>query len=255
MFLRLLGICTLTGVLITLSVLSTHLPRTRAAWSQQKASPAAIRNERKLNKTDWPNMPVKVNKAKLKRGLAAFGQSFTDTDDDWLEGFTLNVQNTSHKTIVFIDVSLTFFEKDEGLVPGRTPVGFPFSYGSESGVFESSSPFRPVPPGASVDVVLSADEFSRLKTLLLDDNYPIKFHHVDVRIDKVVFADGQVWYKSYLFYRDPNNPDRFIRDKEFKKGAKYEEIEPGTILSANPALPAEEQFACRAPQPRGFFLV
>ena len=158
-------------------------------------------------------MPVKVNHGRLKRGPAVFGESFADADDDWLEGFTLNVQNTSNKTIVFIDVTLTFFDKDEGLVPSKVPLGFPFSYGSASGVFESSSPFHAVKPGESVDITFGPDEFNILKTLLLENDYPISFRNVDVRIDRVVFADGQVWFKSYLFYRDPNNPNRFIRDK------------------------------------------
>jgi hypothetical protein len=35
-------------------------------------------------------MPVKVNHGKLKKGLAQFGQAFTDADDDWLDGFTMN---------------------------------------------------------------------------------------------------------------------------------------------------------------------
>jgi hypothetical protein len=56
-------------------------------------------------------MPVKVNSARLKRGSAVFGEAFADPDDDWLEGLAINIENTSTKPIVHIDVSLTFFKK------------------------------------------------------------------------------------------------------------------------------------------------
>ena len=74
--------------------------------------------------------------------------------------------------------------------------------------------------------------------LLLNKNYPIRFRHVDLRLDKVVFADGTVWYKSYYFHRDPNNPQRYIRDKHFQKGAKQENLRPGTLLRQAKSGPA-----------------
>ena len=43
--------------------------------------------------------------------------------------------------------------------------------------------------------------------------------------------DGELWYKSYIFYRDPYNPNRYVRDKYFKKGGKYDGLKPGTILN------------------------
>ena len=213
---RSVGVGSLIGVL-SLLVLSFYLPRTQAQEMRQNARPTAVK-QRQLNKTDWPRLPVKVTNANLKKGPVVFGEPFADADDDWLEGFTLKVENTSNKTIVFIDVSLTFFDKDEGLVPSTVPLSFPLSYGSGSGVFESSSPFHPIKPGESVDITFTADHLHTLKTLLVENDYPLSFRYVDVRIDNVVFADGQMWYKSYLFYRDPNNPNRFIRDRASKPG-------------------------------------
>jgi hypothetical protein len=57
------------------------------------------------------------------------------------------------------------------------------------------------------------EEHDKMKEILLNNNYPTSFRHVDVRIDRVVFADGLVWYKSYYFRRDPSDPKRFIRDR------------------------------------------
>ena len=192
---RLFSLIALLGALVVLS-----FPTTGAVSLGQQNTK---RHGRRLTKSEWRNTPIKVTEAKLKRGVAEFGKVFTDTDDDWLEGLTINVKNTSNKTIVFIDFSLTLFDNNEGLIPSRPPVGFPFSYGSDSGKA------RPVQPGESVDVTLSMEELDILKAFLLNYDYPISFRNADVRLDRVVFADGQVWYKGQFFYRDPKNPNRF----------------------------------------------
>lgn len=228
MFLR-FDVYTLVAALVLLEP-STHLLNARAAWLPQNANRRA-RDERKLNKIDWPNMPVKVNHGKLKRGLAQFGQAFSDPDDDWLDGFAINVQNTSKKSIVYIEVGLTFFKKDEGLVPEKVPFGYPISFGSGLGMFNTNRTFQPVKPGESVDVVFTTDDLLRLKAMLVEDRYPSSFHHVDVCVEAIQFDDGELWYKSYIFYRDPCNPNRYVRDKYFKKGGKYEGIKPGTVLN------------------------
>jgi hypothetical protein len=59
--------------------------------------------------------------------MAEFGKAFTEADDDWLKGFSLNVTNTSNKDIVFIELTLTFFGKEEGLTPSRIPWVIPCS--------------------------------------------------------------------------------------------------------------------------------
>jgi hypothetical protein len=229
MFMRFVSVCTLNAALFVLGNFS-GLPSARFQSLPQNAAPRAV-SERKLNKIDWPRMPVKVNSARLKRGSAVFGEAFADPDDDWLEGLAINVENTSTKPIVHIDVSLTFFKKEEGLVPERVPVAFPIFYGSGLGTFNTGRTFQPVKPGESVDVVFSTDNLLQLKAMLVEDKYPLSFHQVDVCVEAIQFDDGELWYKSYIFYRDPYNPNRYVRDKYFKKGGKYEGIKPGTILN------------------------
>jgi hypothetical protein len=71
------------------------------------------------------------------------------------------------------------------------------------------------------------EEHDKMKEILLNNNYPTSFRHVDVRIDRVVFADGLVWYKSYYFRRDPSDPKRFIRDRPSGKLEERKSIKPG----------------------------
>lgn len=191
--------------------------------------------ERKLTKTAWRNTPVEVGEAKLKRGAAEFDKVFTESDDDWLEGLTISVRNTSNKTIVFIEFSLTLFDKDEGPLPGRIPFSFPFFYAS-SEVSNRSDGSRPVQPGESVKVTLSSEEFDKLKTHLLNSDYPISYRNADVRLDKVLFADGELWYKGQLFYRDPNNPQRYKRrpkSNSLTQRRVLEDAKPVTLLRAD----------------------
>jgi hypothetical protein len=227
--LRPIGICALVAGLIILSVFSKHIPRARAALPQTKSAQGP--DQRKLVRTEWRNTPVKVNHAKLKRGVAQFGEAFSDSDDDWLDGFTINIQNTTTKCIVYIEVGLTFFNKEENLVPERVPVGYPISFGSGLGLLNTNRSFQPVQPGESVEVVFTTNDLRQLKALLVADKYPLSFHHVDVCVEAVQYDDGELWYKSYIFYRDPYNANRYVRDKYFQKGGKYETIKPGTILN------------------------
>jgi hypothetical protein len=215
--LRLLTFAALLAALVTITVMSARLSHSEAASLPQGASQGTSQNKRKLVRSKWRGEPVQVNKLKLRGRMAEFGKAFTEADDDWLKGFSLNVTNTSNKDIVFIELTLTFFGKEEGLTPSRIPLGYPVFYGSPEGIFDGSNTARPIRPNESVDVTLTDADHDTMKEVLLNNNYPIRFRHVDLRLDKVVFADGTVWYKSYYFYRDPNNPRRYIRDKHFQK--------------------------------------
>ena len=257
MYIRLFAAVAVLAMLISGMYLFAGLPSTRAALLSQIATQETSRNERKLVKSNWRGEPVRVNRVKVKRGEAQFGTAFQDADDDWLAGFSLNVTNTTNKDIVFIELAFTFFEKEEKLVRGRTPVTYPVFYGSPEGIFDGSTAAHPVRPKESVDVTFTAEEHDKLKEILLNNNYPTTFRHVDVRIDRVVFADGLVWYKCYYFRRDPTDPNRFIRDKPSGKGEERALIKPGTSVrqkQANPSTVDFEKVSCQSePKRRGVF--
>lgn len=43
----------------------------------------------------------------------------------------------------------------------------------------------------------------------------------DLQLDCFVFADGQVWNKGSIFYRDPNNPNRFVLNKHGSEATTF----------------------------------
>jgi len=177
-------------------------------------------NERKLIKSTWRNEPLKVSKVKVKKGPIELGRKFTDDSDDWLGSLTVTVKNTSLKDILGVGLSLTLFTKEGGDKVDDVPIQFPFSYGSDKAIPEDDSSEKPIKPGQSVDITLSEDAYLTLKEGLARANYPKKFQHVELRIDSVLFLDGTLWRKGYIFVRDPNDPTKWIRHKYLAKARK-----------------------------------
>lgn len=213
--------------LLTLLVCGLIVSRTgdtQASNSPQQQKQSA--SERKLVKPTWRNEPVKVKKVKVKKGFIELGRKFKDEDDNWLEGLTLSVKNTSTKDIVYVDVSLTLFAGGDEV--NDAPVQFPFTYESNTGVAGGDTNADPIKPGGSVDIALSENAYLTLKEGLALANYPLKFRHVELRIDAVAFADGTLWRKGSMFIRDPNNPDKWIRDRDVvnAKAGKNVKIAP-----------------------------
>ena len=202
-------------VFLVCSLIVIKTERTQASLTQQTVPVPGKRppNERKLIKSTWRNEPLTVSKVKVKKGAIQLGRKFTDDSDDWLDGLTLTVKNTSFKDILGVDVSLTLFTKEGGDKVDDVPIQFPFSYGSDQAIVEDDSSEKPIKPGHSVDIKLSEDAYLMLKEGLARANYPRKFQHVELRIDAVLFADGTLWRKGYIFVRDPNDPTKWIRDK------------------------------------------
>lgn len=180
--------------------LSATLPHARAAFLPQSVTRTISPNERNLVKSSWKGEPLRVNTVKLGGNTTEFGKAFTDADDDWLNGLALNVTNTSDKDIVFIGLTLTFFTEETK--PRRVPVEYPVSYGSAEGIFDGSTTAHPVRPNESFAVTLTDEEYEKLKEILINNHYPTVFHHVDLRLDTVVFADGLLWYKGHHFNQD-----------------------------------------------------
>ena len=217
MYWKLITTSVVLGVLIAATLLFAGRSHAQGSSAPQDASRGLLPDERKLVKSNWKREPVKINELRVKGSIAEFGRAFREPDDDWLKGFSLNVTNTSNKDIVYVEVSLTLFGEEERLTPSRTPTSYPVFYGSPEGIFDGSTKAHAIRPNESVDVSFTDEEYDKFKEYLLDSDYPARFRHVTVQLDTVVFADGTLWYKSYYFYRDPKNPNNFVRDKYFQK--------------------------------------
>lgn len=169
----------------------------------------AQKQERTIKKYSWRHEPIKIDKLKVKGKQIELGQNFLE-DDDWLNGLTISVKNTSGKTIMFIEMVLEFSRPEDSAqgVPtiSRLMYGqYPLSPG-ETAPPNSESPVK---PGETVDIVLS--DYDSLQEVLRQTNYPPNIKQIEMSVDSVIFDDVTMWSKDKIFTRDPNNPNKWRR--------------------------------------------
>jgi hypothetical protein len=166
------------------------------------------KEERELTKINGKNEPVKVKAIKNKRGKIELNKKFDD-ETDWFEGLSFSIENTSAKSIKFIEIELRFVESQ-----GKDPLSYPLIYGAMPlEPNDASTPADPVAmirPGEEVEVVLSDVKYSRLKTALQMENYPLSVKKIQTRIETVLFDDDTMWRVGQMMKRNPNKPNSWI---------------------------------------------
>jgi hypothetical protein len=166
------------------------------------------KQERTIKKVSWRNEPVKIAKLKIKGKPIGLGQSFLE-EDDWLEGMTISVKNTSGKTITFLSMRLDFPRPESS---SQEPVSiYEFEYGRNP-LFASGSSLPNTPtiaPGESTEFSISDTIYAALKKLLSD--YPASIKKVEIVLNSVAFDDGTEWQGGGLYRRDPSDPGRLRR--------------------------------------------
>lgn len=173
--------------------------------------------DRIIKHTVWKGEPVEIKKIKVKNKVIKLKETFVE-NDDWLKEFAIEIENTSDQTILSLELQLSF-SKDENGMP-KAPATEILRYGVISPNVKSSEP--PLQPGERI--VLTLDNYDSLRALLDYAGHSKSIGEVTVRMGRVIFADGTMWYKGSLFKRDPNNPNRWInslqlmnRSQQFNK--------------------------------------
>lgn len=166
--------------------------------------------ERTLKKVSYRDEPVSITKLKVKGTRVGFNQKFITDDDDWFRNLTVSVNNTSSKTVVFIDLMLTF-PAPEGATQERAASDH-MIYGhyppppGETGTLHPDQP--PLKPGDRATLVLT--DYEGTRRFLDQVGKPKSIKEIEVRISEVVFDDGKKWSGGMLFRRDPNNPNIWL---------------------------------------------
>src|SRR6476619_3464569 len=68
---------------------------------------AFSQSQRVVDKLSWESEPVKFQKIKANGTNVELGKKFK-SEKDWLNGFTVSVQNISNKAIARIEINLAF---------------------------------------------------------------------------------------------------------------------------------------------------
>jgi hypothetical protein len=167
--------------------------------------------ERTVKKVKALNEPVKITKFKLKGIPRGFGQNFTD-DDDWLRGMTVNVQNTSNKPIVYLEISLDFPRPETQSSDQRLPFQSSLRYGSYAVMNSPLPPGAPAPlmPNEKAELKLTEQDYDSLMATLKQLDYPASLTKIELTISTVIFNDDTGWRLGTPIRRDLNKPDRWI---------------------------------------------
>lgn len=166
--------------------------------------------EREISKITNYQEPVKITRIKVKDKSVSYGQKFI-TDDDWLNGLTLNVKNTSDKPVVHLEIALIFFE-GEYADGTRWRFGEDLRYGYDDppASIPEAQRVKPILPGESLELVFTQEEYDLLITRLAESNRPKQIKHVKVEIRSVLFDDDRKWSVGIIMIRHPTKPNVWV---------------------------------------------
>jgi hypothetical protein len=169
--------------------------------------------DRVVNKLRRIPLPVNLKAVKTKKGGVGLGQKFSG-DDDWFKQLSISVENTSGKTIVYIDGGFLF--PNQELQPGEQAPSPPLYHGFMYGHHPSAPEGARLPgadisikPGDTFNLKLSDDEFLSVKQKLKRLGYPASIKEISVNIEEIYFDDGTAWITGSWYQRDPDSPGKY----------------------------------------------
>jgi hypothetical protein len=202
------------GFVVLSSLLLWAVPNSKAVAvkRKQKASskPAieAIRPQGKIvtQRLRSPNQPVEITEVSARGKLTQLNKSI-DVDDDWLNGLSLRIKNTSDKIVLSIDLVVTLPDTE---APGQPMLGFPMHYGANPPGAKHPGTGAPLKPNDILDVTISEQMYRNIKPHL-ESRIPLKnLKQVQIILDLIVFNDDTAWSSGEHLRRDPDNPRRWI---------------------------------------------
>ena len=174
--------------------------------AQPKGEPAlaAQGQERRMVRNDDRKSPVKIRAMRAKQKEIQSNKRFLD-GDDWLDGLTIEVVNSSGKTVTFVEVEL-FFPRpvEDAAEPGAV---WHLRYGDSPFRYESPEAMpaprvKTIAPGDFLELKAANNEHLEIDRFLKDLKFS-KNNNVEIRINLVGFSDGTAW-SGQMFQRNPN---------------------------------------------------
>ena len=176
------------------------------------------RRDRTVARKRWSVEAVNVTTARNKKTPSIeIGKPFDD-DDDWLDGFAVNVVNTSDKIVTAMNIEMVF-RREPGDSRPPAAQGLYFGPSPRSVEYLNRDPSKIIRPGETAELGLSQENYQSLRLLLQAAGYPMSITRVELEIREVGFEDGSMLLAGTLFVPDPkhpNDPTKKIRsDKKF----------------------------------------
>jgi hypothetical protein len=173
------------------------------------SSPAFARRsrERDIKLAVIPGEPVKVVEVKVAGRAVKPGDTFT-ADDNWLNGLRLKLKNTSGRSITSLQIEFYIPES----VTGGNAILLPVAYRRESSRADCSrvsAPAKAILDGDNLEVVFSAEDYSRARQILAGKGVNTPISDIEVRVGMTVFDDGTAWSEGHQLRRDDSRPGQW----------------------------------------------
>lgn len=170
--------------------------------------------DRLVEKDEGFKPPVEITAIKSKAGVIKPGMKFS-SDEDWIQGLTISVRNKSEKPITHISLRI-LFPRPEGQQDLLDFVDS-LNYGESPMPYEDGrvplNPAKAIEPGESVELKLSDEDYSALKTLLKDSGFT-SINRVKVGVKALGFSDGTLWMAGRTYTLDRDSPGKLIPVKK-----------------------------------------
>ena len=165
--------------------------------------------ERAIEIYKWRNEPIKLLSVKVDGKEIVSKEKFVNKRDDWFSGLTVEVENTSDKTIANIRIALGF--PNEPVLKGN-PARDYIAYGTRE-LSEPNLSEPPLKPGEKA--VLKIKDYESLRDFL-DRVGHSKDIGGELRIDieSVLFTDDTMWSAGQILRRDPDDPKIWRPEKK-----------------------------------------
>lgn len=158
------------------------------------------------------NEPLAITDIKVNGQSVSFDKKFV-ADDDWMRSLVVAVKNKSDKRILFASIRLDF-PRPAG---SQDKMSIYDIFNGNSGL--QMRPPTPeerlvgIPPGESVEIRLSVQQFVELRNFLTATRFPRSIERVDMSISHVIFGDDSMWYAGAICRRDPKEPSSWINSR------------------------------------------
>ena len=167
------------------------------------------------------NEPIKITSFKIEDKTILSREKFA-SKDDWLKNLSINVQNSSGKTVTYIDVGV-FVVRPKG--QENIPVfHYSISRGNKINALKQTESGLEFKSSESIDnifnISLSEEEFRGIRTSLDELGYPPKIKHLQLQIEEVGFDDGTLWSIGSWYKIDPQDQKKLIPIKKQKGNDK-----------------------------------
>lgn len=159
--------------------------------------------ERVVEKLSRKQAPLKIGTIKRKRGEAFLGKKFTDRED-WFQGLSFVMENTSGKTIVYIRGGF-LFPRQIIMEKQSPPLYNSFHYGLSPFAPEedgSDAPRLALKPGETITITLSDSDYNEITANLRRLEYTHSIKVIKFNLEEIFFDDGTSWAAGKYFPRD-----------------------------------------------------